>query len=237
MSALPRRADVARRGRAGFTVLETVLALALFAVVTTSALYAARGGMGAFRATRGVSDAEARVRRAIERVAIELMSAGASELAENTGDLDGPLGSHDFDYAKPQSWPLPALNLAVAENAPGYGLPLFGPVHRLAFEYAPGETNDGTDEDGNGLVDDGVLVLVRDIDGDEHRSVLCRGVREMLEGEVPDGDDDNGNGVVDEAGFNVRRDGDVLVVRLSVEESSESGIVVRTLETSVRLRN
>jgi hypothetical protein len=67
--------------------------------------------------------------------------------------------------------------------------------------------------------------------------VLCHGVRELLEGEVADGDDDNGNGVSDEAGFNVHRVGDVLFVRLSVEESLENGTIVRTLETSVRLRN
>ncbi len=181
---------------------------------------AARSGLGAFRATQGTSDAEARVRRALDRTVFELLSAGASELLP---DPDGDFGASNLQFRR-------AVGLAGTA-------PLWGPTHSLAFEYAPEELNDDLDNDGNGLIDDGLLVFTRDVGGDEHRVILCRGVREFLEGEVADGDDDNGNGVSDEAGFNVHRVGQVLFVRLSVEESLENGTIVRTLETAVRLRN
>jgi hypothetical protein len=186
----------------------------------SSAVMAARGGLGAFRATQETSDAEARVRRALDRAVFELLSAGASELLP---DPSGEFGTGDLQFRK-----------AIGLNGT---VPQWGPTISLAREYATEELDDDVDNDGNGLVDDGVLVLTRDVGGDERRVILCRGVRELLEGEVADGDDDNGNGVRDEAGFNVHRVGQVLFVRLSVEEALESGTIVRTLETSVRLRN
>jgi hypothetical protein len=207
-------------GRAGFTLVEAAVAAALLVLLMSSAVLAARGGMGAFRATQDTSGAETRVRRALDRVVFELLSAGASELLPNpTGDF----GTDTLQYRKP---------IGLAGTAP-----VWGPSFSLALEPALGELDDDLDNDGNGLVDDGVLVLTRDVGGNEHRAVLCRSVAEFLEGEVFNGDDDNGNGVRDEAGFNVHRVGDVLFVRLSVQEAMETGTITRTLETSVRLRN
>lgn len=214
------RVAPAGRARAGFTLTEAVIAAALTVLLLSSAVLAARGGMGAFRATQDASNAETRVRRALDRTAFELLSAGASELQP---DPDGDFGTSDLVFRKA---------VGLAGTTPLWGTPL-----TLAFEYAPGELNDGVDNDGNGLVDDGVLVLTRDAGPNERRTVLCSGVAEMLEGEVANGADDNGNGVTDEAGFNVHRVGDVLWLRLSVEEPIETGTLVRTLETSVRLRN
>lgn len=215
------------RARAGFTVVEAVLALALFLILFSSAVLAARGGAGAFRNSQGKTDLEARLRRTLDRVAFELMSSGASTLmaspASGSGEPDSDFGAFDFQFCQ-----------AIGVNGTA---PQWGPTLSLARQYAPGELDDGLDNDGNGLVDDGVLVLTRDVGGDEHRVVLCSGVRELLEGEVADGDDDNGNGVTDEAGFNVHRRGEVLFVRLTLEESLESGTLIRTLETAVRLRN
>jgi hypothetical protein len=208
---------------AGFTLLELIMAGSLLALLASSALLAARGGMGAFRATQDASDVETRVRRALDRVVFELLSAGTSELFPAWDDLDGDFGTDDLNFAKVTG---------LAGTAP-----VFGPVHKVALELAPGEANDGLDNDGNGLIDDGVLVLTRDVGGTEQRTILCRDVRRLLEGEIADGDDDNGNGVSDEAGFNVHRVGDVLFVRLSLEAPLETGSIVRTLETSVRLRN
>jgi type II secretory pathway pseudopilin PulG len=208
------------QARAGFTLVEAAVAAALLVLLTSSAVLAARGGIGAFRATQDASDAETRVRRALDRAVFELLSTGLSEL------LPDPAG--DFGTASLQ------FRRAIGLNGTA---PEWGPTQSLTFEYAPEETNDGLDNDGNGLVDDGLLVLTRDVGGDPHRAVLCRGLRELLEGEVANGDDDNGNGVRDEAGFNVHRVGEVLFVRLSVEEPLETGTIVRTLETSVRLRN
>ncbi|NOT29169.1 MAG: hypothetical protein HOP15_01835 [Planctomycetes bacterium] len=207
-------------GRAGFTLVEAVVASALFVLLMSSAVLAARGGMGAFRATQDTSAAETRVRRGLDRAVFELLSVGASELLPNpTGDF----GTDTLQYRKP---------IGLTGTTPDWG-----PFCSLTLEPAPGELDDGLDNDGNGLVDDGVLVLTRDVGGNEHRAVLCRSVAALLEGEIANGDDDNGNGVTDEAGFNVHRVGDVLFVRLSVQEAVETGTITRTLETCVRLRN
>ena len=200
-------------------MVELVIAVALLVLLFTSAVLAARGGMGAFRATQDAGEAEARVRRALDRVAFELLSASAGDLLPNpTSDWTSSL-----QYAR-----------TVGLN--GTTRVLANP-DRLAFEYETGETDNSLDDDGNGLVDDGVLVLTRDVLGAEQRVVLCHGVRERLEGEGANGADDNGNGLIDEAGFNVRRVGNVLFLRLSLEAAGENSTIVRTLETSVRLRN
>jgi len=204
--------------RAGFTLVEAAVAGALLILLLSSAVLAARGGMGAFRATQDTSGAETRVRRAVDRVVFELLSAG--ELLPNpTGDF----GTENLQFRKP---------IGLNGTTPDWG-----PICSLTLERAPGDPDDDLDNDGNGLIDDYVLVLTRDVGGNEHRAVLCTNVAEMLEGEVANGDDDNANGVRDEHGFNVHRVGDVLFVRLSVQEALETGTITRTLETSVRLRN
>ncbi len=213
---LPERAGT----QAGFTLVEAAVAGALTILLLSSAVLAARGGMGAFRATQDTSGAETRVRRALARIVFELLSAGGSELLPNPS---GDFGTSDLQFRKP---------IGLTGTTPDWG-----PTMRLAFERAPGELDDDLDNDGNGLIDDGLLVFTRDVGGNEFRVILCRNVAEMLEGEIPNGADDNANDVRDEAGFNVHRVGDVLFVRLSVQEPMETGTIVRTLETSVRLRN
>jgi hypothetical protein len=209
-----------RNRRAGFTAIEAIIAASLFVILFSSAILAARGGLGAFRTTQGTGDAETRARRALDRAVFELMSTGGSTLI--------PDPTTDFGTS--------ALQFRQAIGVNGTA-PLWSTDRSLVFEYAEGEADDGVDNDGNGLVDDGVLVFTRDVGGTNTRVILCRGVRELLEGEDANGDDDNGNGVTDEAGFNVHREGDVLYVRLSLEEPVETGTVIRTLETGVRLRN
>ena len=109
----------------------------------------------------------------------------------------------------------------------------------IAFEYETGEIDDGRDNNRNGLVDEGVVVLLRDAGGaNEQRVVLCHGVRERLEGELVNGLDDNGNGLVDEKGFCLQWVDGVLALWLSIELIDGNGMhEVRTLQTSVRIRN
>lgn len=206
--------------RAGFTLVEMAVATAFFLVLMTSAVVAARGGMDAFQSSQDLSDLETRARRALDRAVLELVACGATELDPN------PTG--DFGTS--------ALTFRTAVGLAGTA-PVWSDFTSLAFEYSASEVDDGIDNDGNGLVDEGELVLTRDVGGAEQRIVLCRSVREFLEGEVGDGDDDNGNGVTDERGFNVRRVDNVLFVRLSLEQAVPTGTLVRTLETAVRIRN
>jgi prepilin-type N-terminal cleavage/methylation domain-containing protein len=208
--------------RTGFTLTELVVSLVIAALLATGAFLATSEGYEAYRGTQRRSSLEADLRRALERARRELVDTGEDVLSPNPTGL---LGTGDLLFARP-------LGLDEDEIE-------WGPAMRLAREYEEGETNDGADEDGDGLVDEGMLVLTRDDGGpDEQRVVLCHGVSEFLEGELPNVADDNGNGVSDEGGFNVHRVGDVLFLRLSLEEPHPlTGRIVRTLTTSVRLRN
>lgn len=209
-----------RRSCAGFTLIEIAIAGLLLTLLLSSAILAARSGYGAFRATQDASDVETRVRRALDRTAVELLGVGTSELQPNPTDA---FGADDVLYRHPTGLAGTAIQ--------------WGDLNRLAFEPELGEIDNGVDDDGDGLVDEGSLVLTRDVGGKNQRIVLCNGVRELYEGETANGLDDNGNGVVDERGFNVRRVGDVLDVRLCLEAMGDEGPIVRALETSVRVRN
>ena len=206
--------------RAGFSLIEAAVTAALLIVLMSSAILAANRGIGAFRTTQGAADVEARLRRALDRSAFELLSVGEEVLLPNPV---GNFGTSDLEFQRTTG--LNGLN------------PTWGIVCRLAWEQETGELDDGLDNDGDGLVDEGQLVFTRDVGGNEQRSILARGVAELLEGETANGGDDNANGVIDERGFNIHRVNGVLFVRLSLEEAGEQGTIVRTLETSVRLRN
>jgi prepilin-type N-terminal cleavage/methylation domain-containing protein len=208
--------------RAGFTMLELVVSLVIACLLATGAVLAASEGREAYRSTHRRSSLEAELRRALDHARRELVDTGEGVLSPNPTSV---LGTADLLFRRP-------LGLDGDEIE-------WGPALRLAREYEEGETNDGTDEDGDGLVDEGMLVFTSDDGGpDERRLVLCRGVSELLEGELPNVADDNGNGLNDESGFNVHRVDDVLTLRLSLEEPHpNTGRIVRTLTTAVRLRN
>ena len=107
------------------------------------------------------------------------------------------------------------------------------------LDYQEGEVDDGLDNNGNGLADEGVLLWTRDLGGaGESTHVICRGVREYLQGEEPNLDADTDNGLEDEPGYCLERVGETLVIRLTLERQvSDAGIQQRTIETSVKLRS
>src|SRR5262249_20398121 len=79
------------------------------------------------------------------------------------------------------------------------GAVVWGPVERLTFESDPLDPENGIDDDGDGLVDEGRLVWIENPGGPGgRRTVLCSWVSAALEGEIPgNGIDDNGNGLID----------------------------------------
>jgi hypothetical protein len=109
----------------------------------------------------------------------------------------------------------------------------------IEFRPEPDDPADGLDNNGNGLVDEGMLVRYEMTDtGPTALTVLTRWVRPLLEGETDNNQDDNGNGLIDEPGFCLDRVGDVWTVRLSLERRDSAGrTVTRTMQTAVRPRN
>lgn len=84
------------------------------------------------------------------------------------------------------------------------------------------------------------LVWVRDLDDPDgvREIVVCGSVRPCADGELPNGADDNGNGLVDEEGLSFDLSGRTLTIRLTLERRDRvGGTLVRTVSTSVRLRN
>ena len=215
------------RARAGHTLLELALGVALAAVAAVSVGYAAQRGLALYEAQTAGAALDGRAARAINRVAQELFGAMGTSLQP---PLETPPGA-------PAVWS-PALAF---EHAIGWsgGAPLSGGQLRVEWELVPGELDNGLDDNGDGMIDEGRVVLTRDALGpDPDRIVLVRSVPEYLEGELPNGLDDNGNGLIDERGLCFVRDGDVLTVRLSVQMTGSDGrTLVRTMEDSHALRN
>jgi prepilin-type N-terminal cleavage/methylation domain-containing protein len=218
MQAHPQR----RLSRAGFTLIEMVIVAALLVVLTGSVATVCLRGDQACSETGLQVAVDAKARRSLDRIIAELTCAGAGTLTPN------PTSQFGTDTLRFQT----ADDFVV-------GAVVWGTQSRIGFEYRTGEVNDGVDNNRNGLIDEGRIVLTRNVGtGNEQRVILCENVCEYLQGENSNGVDDNGNGVIDERGFSIQRLGNVLNVRLSLEGAIPGrSLYVRTLETSVSLRN
>lgn len=202
---------------AGFTLLEIMIALALFAIISGSALQMSLSGSGAYRLGISVADLEMRSGRAVERLVRELSAASADTL--DPADPDGG-GSLTFQ------------------------MPVGGPqTVTFRVELAPLEIRNGVDDNGDGLIDEGLLVRIADLGlPSEQRVVLARGVADLLQGETANGVDDNGNGLDDEGGFAITLQTGTarnsITVWLTLQSVGPVGeILERTTTTTVALRN
>jgi len=210
-----------RSPRAGFTLIEVLIASSIFALVISSTAMVVATSTSAHGLSSARNNTQDLARRASNRIVDELVNASSTSL-----------------FPDPGAFATSDLVFQVADGVTAGAVDWSAPK-RLAFQYETGEVDDGLDNNGNGLIDEGVLVLTLDDGGPaELAVVLCHGLRELGEGEIFNGLDDNGNGLVDEGGFSVRREGSVLTVRVTVEKRGPDGeLLTSTTETGVRLRN
>ena len=202
------------------TLLEVAFGMSLFALTIGAVITTMQQGNSAFQRSTTNATLDMRVGRAMENLIQELAPADSDTLLPAAPDGDAWVEfSPVVDYVG--------------------GAPVLGTPVRVAAELATNELDNGLDDNGDGLVDE--RILVRTIDPgtvDEVRLVMARGVRRFMEGEEDNGLDDNGNGLVDEPGLNFELDGNTLNLRLTCEMVGPNrDVVVRTLETSVTLRN
>jgi len=211
------------RSRAGFTLLELLVALTLLSLVLGSLLTVGSASTRLCETGIAHSNLEAGARRALERLSREFGGARSGSLEALP---ESPLWQEGIDFDRPDT-------MRTGDGRINWS------ASRAEFRLEPGETDDGLDNDGNGLVDEGMLVLVQDAGGaEELELVLARGVREYLEGELPNGTDDNGNGLVDERGVTFERAGRDLRLYLTLETLGHDGRrLTRTLATTVWSRN
>jgi prepilin-type N-terminal cleavage/methylation domain-containing protein len=220
-----------RSRRAGFTVIEVLIALGVLASLLLISMRVGTSSSSAYRQATTGAQLSAEAKLTVDRVAAELQMAAVGTFFPDL-DAGGVRNTSSLAYQQ---------LVDIVNGAPVLGGPTAGEVTQLELRLAAGEVDDGADNDGDGLVDERSLVLVRDLGAATELEVtLCSNVTERLEGEdaLPDGEDDNGNGLVDEAGFDIERNGDVLTIRLTVAGTDFRGrTMVRTAETAVRLRN
>jgi prepilin-type N-terminal cleavage/methylation domain-containing protein len=211
-----------KRSRGGFTMVELAVAVTVLAVLLYSLGVVVIQGEGAYQSAKNVVDLESKMGRTMARIVEELNGVGEVVLFP---DPDNQFGTDELNFQK-------AEGVAAGDI-------VWGPLTRLEFVYADGEVDDGIDNNDDGLIDEGVLQLTRDVGGaDEQTIILCKDVAEFTMGETLNGVDDNGNNIVDECGFNVHQAGSTLEVNLTVVGLDGAGRPIeRMLTTSVRLRN
>lgn len=213
--------------RRGLTLVELLIALSFASVVLFGVVQATQSGLGMLNENAIQSDVTMRSGRAMQRITSELYFAGASTLVP---DLTPPLVGPDPGNS--------AVTFRCGDDYQAGALQ-WGAFRSLTWERAANDPDNGIDDDGDGLIDEGEVVLRRNVGAaDEQRVVLVRDVPELLEGEASNALDDNGNGLFDEPGFCLSRDGNVVEISLTLQRPGRGGRpVIRTRTTSVLLRN
>lgn len=178
---------------------------------------------GAFMTTSSTGRLEARVKAATDRIVQEFASAAAGTLEPQ---LDGFVA--DSDQISMQQV------IAIVDGAA-----VLGDVLTLEYRQDPADPEDGEDNDGDGLIDEGRLVMTRDNGGGNVQSVtICSGVRRYLQGETGADGDENNNGLTNESGFLIQREGNLITLQLTLVEAwGEGQLTERTSTTSVILKN
>ena len=215
-----------RNESGGFTFVELMIAMAVFAIISTVGIRLVLNGTGAYRQGISVADLEARTSRTLERVVRELSKASSASIV-----VLSPMVGVQLDFQQSQG----VVGTAVQ----------WGPQMRYALVMTPGELDNGVDDNGNGLIDERSLMQVEDLGGpNERRIVIVNGVAELLEGELPNGLDDNGNLLNDEGGFSITIQSgpqfelDTVTLRLTLQALDPQGqLMQRTLNTTIALRS
>jgi prepilin-type N-terminal cleavage/methylation domain-containing protein len=212
-----------RGDHAGFTLIEILIALTLLALLLSSVGTLSLASKDAFSRGTTVSAMELRTGLTSGGIQKELSLAIASSLSPA---IDPGQRVTELTYVRAVGWE----GETTVTTAP----------RTLRFEFDSAESNNGADDDGDGLVDEGILVLIEDVGlPTENRRVLARGLAEYAEGETFNGVDDNGDGLIDESGFAIQRMGAALEVTVTLEQSppGQEGVIQRTLRSSILLRN
>jgi hypothetical protein len=210
------------RTRSGFALIEVAVSLGIIVLIFGSLVEVNRSTLNAYAQTSAETLLQSEARRALDRVSAELENGGLATLQPN------PV----------VNWTDNLVFQACTGVDPLTGAMTYGTPTKIAWVLDPGELMNGIDDNGNGLIDEGELVLTRNYNQANPQSVvIAHNVANLLEGEIANHADDNGNGLIDERGFCIIREGNLLHIRLTLQRSVKGKVVQATVETGVRLRN
>ena len=208
------------RNTKGHTLVEIMVVVTVMAIFLTAVGLVSLRTSDAFEEGSRGAELDSGLHRALETVVRELEDVGRNEL---TPEPVAPLGAESMDFR-------------VLENN-DVGELAWSPLRRIAWEREPGEADDGFDNDGDGLIDEGRVVW-SELPGqpDERRRVLVSGVPELDPQETVNFADEDKDTLIDERGFALLIEGDVLSVQLSVGGVDEGGRVrTRSAGTSIHV--
>jgi prepilin-type N-terminal cleavage/methylation domain-containing protein len=205
----------------GHTLVEVMVVVTVMAIFLSAVGLISMRTSSAFQEGSRAAALDAGLHRAVELIARELEDAGR-EMLDPVPTL--PLGSSTLGFNAVEDYTDTIV---------------WGPARRIAWEREPGEVDDGLDNDGDGLVDEGRVVWCELPDQpDERRRVLVSGVMELDQGELANMLDDDKDGLIDERGLAFVMEGDVLRVQLSIQGVDEDGHVrTRSAGTSIYVQN
>ena len=210
-----------KRSRAGSTIVEVMVSLTVAVGVMGGLFTFLQSAIQGSRSTAARAVLARRAHDTADRVVDLLLLADLDSLSPAIA----PLGATFLDYRVPQS--VSAAGVTWSNTA------------RLEWQPEPSDPANGLDDDGDGVADEGMLVLVRDVGlASEQPTILATGLAPRLQGELANGLDDNGNGLEDERGLSFERTaaGRVLV-RLTLFSHTANGPLTYSAEASVFPRN
>ncbi len=202
--------------RAGLSLFEVMVAvtgtLVVFGLVATGTTRA----FDTWKGTVSGTEVERTANNAMDRMVATLADAGLTTIAD---DLSAPTGGSEFSFQVRKGYTAGAVT--------------WGPVTKIAWVPDPGDARDNVDNDGDGLVDEGEVVMS---DATGRHVVIVRNVAEFLDGETEDNTDENGNGLTDEQGLSFEIEGRRLHIRMTLAKVGADGeTVTRSAESVLRL--
>lgn len=208
-----------KRRRSGFTLVELVIGVTILAVLSGAVMLFTTSTSNAYRTVSMSIHNDAMARRGMRKVKELLRGTGADQILPMMG---AGLWTDTVEFQQ-----------VIGQTG---GVPEWAPLQRLELQEEPSDPDDGLDNDDDGLIDERVLVWIRDSGLPTERPVvLLRNVSELLGGERPNGADDNGNGLIDEPGACFDFDEGFVTFRLTTQQAVDGTVVMASYQTGIRL--
>lgn len=192
--------------QAGFSLVEVLIASAVLAILVSAVLGIMVVGLQTFNSGNAITVIQNQARRIMDSIAKEIQPAGLSTISPTPPAL-GSAGTHTITFQ-------PCTGYDGASDPPQQ----WGNVTTIAFAYDSGETNDGVDNNGDGLIDEGLVTKTVVGATSSQTKILGHWVKE--------------NGL----SFNL--DGTLLTITLEMQKRGGKNELLETsLTTTVQIKN